>query len=370
MGSRIKAIDVLRGFAVAIMVLCNNPGNGDRNYVQLRHVPWNGLTFADFGFPFFILITGMAIPIVMNRRLSESNNKKYVILKVFIRSFILIMLGIFLNGFPLFDFTSIRIPGVLQRIGIVYLFSSLIYISIKCNTKKDSQVVGSLIAVSLIIIIGYYLILKPYGFEMEGNLVQRIDSRFLSGHLALKTWDPEGILSTLASISSGTLGCTIGYFLVCKSKSDYNRVLNIGILGTISLVGAFLFNKVFPFNKAIWSSSFILVTAGAAALSIAILYLICDIYKKEGLFRPFTALGSSPIFVYLVSELIRKTLWRVPIYDSQFKEVLGFCPWITFKFITPWAGEWLDSLYFSILYVILWMWIMNRMYSKNKYIKL
>lgn len=370
MVSRVKAIDVLRGFAVAIMVLCNNVGNGDRVYVQLRHVEWNGLTFADFGFPFFILIMGMTIPIVMEKRLSSDKGIAKTIFKIFIRSIILIALGLFLNGFPLFDFSSIRIPGVLQRIGIVYLFSALIYIIIRRNTDKDTIVIESLIAISLIIIIGYYLVLKPYGLNIEGNLVQKVDSFFLKGHLDFGTWDSEGILSTVASISTGTLGCIIGCFLTYKNKNEYYKLLNILIFGVVALIGAFLFNRIFPFNKAIWSSSFILITAGAAALSIALLYLICDIYNKDGFFRPFTALGSSPIFVYLVSELIRKTLWRVPIYDKQFKEPLGFCPWITTKFITPWAGQWLDSLYFSILYVIFWMWIMESMYSKNKFFKI
>lgn len=370
MNSRIKAIDVLRGFAVAIMVLCNNPGNGDRNYIQLRHVEWNGLTFADFGFPFFILVMGMTVPIVMKKRIASGEKINNIVLKVFIRSMILVGLGLLLNAFPLFDFSSIRIPGVLQRIGIVYLLSTLIYLTIVYSTDKDSIIIGSLITISLVIIIGYYIVLKPYGLQIEGNLVGKIDFKFLKGHLALKTMDPEGILSTIASIATGTLGCTIGHFLICKNNTPYNKVLNIAILGLTNLLGSVLFNKIFPFNKMIWSSSYILVTAGVAALSIALLYLVCDIYKKESIFKPFIALGSSPIFVYLVSELIRKTLWKVPIYDKQFKEALGFCPWITFKFITPWAGEQLDSLYFSMLYVILWMWIMNRMYSKGKYIRL
>ncbi|MBV7271727.1 DUF5009 domain-containing protein [Clostridium sp. PL3] len=367
---RIKAIDVLRGFAVAMMVLCNNVGNGDRNYVQLRHVEWNGLTFADFGFPFFILVMGMTIPIVMEKRKAAGTKINHIILQVFIRSLVLVALGLFLNGFPLFDLSIIRIPGVLQRIGIVYLISTLVYLAITHITDKDKLIIASLITISLVIVIGYYIVLKPYGLEPEGNLVGRIDFKFLKGHLALKASDPEGILSTIASVSTGTLGCVIGHFLIFKNSTPYNKVLNIAALGIANLAGAFLFNKIFPFNKMIWSSSFILITAGVAALSIALLHLVCDICKKDGIFKPFIALGSSPIFVYLVSELIRKTLWKVPIYDKQFKEALGFCPWITFKFITPWAGEWLDSLYFSIFYVILWMWIMSRMHSQGKYIRL
>lgn len=93
-------------------------------------------------------------------------------------------------------------------------------------------------------------------------------------------------------------------------------------------------------------------------------------FKKENLFKPFIFLGSSPIYVYLVSELIIRTLWRVPIFDDQFKEPLIFCKWVTLKFVTPWAGERLDSLYFSLLYVILWMWISSKLYAKDKIIKI
>lgn len=370
LSSRIKSVDVFRGFAVALMVLANNPGNTERNYVQLRHAPWSGLTFADFGFPFFVIVMGLTIPIVMKKRLEANVGILSIILNIFKRSIMLILLGLILNGFPVYDFHSIRIPGVLQRLGIVYLFSALIYIVLKKSVKKDEYVLGSLIAISTIIILGYYFLLKPYGFAVEGNLVQRIDSYYLKGHLAYGTWDPEGIISTIPSIATGVFGCVMGCILTYKSKNEYFKVLGMGIFAFVTFLGAFLFSKIMFFSKMIWTSSFVLITVAVAAASLTLLYLICDIFKKDNLFKPLVFLGSSPIFVYLVSEFIRKTLWLIPIHDTQFKDPLLFCKWVTLKFITPWAGNWLDSLYFSILYLILWVWISSKIYAKEKFIKI
>lgn len=368
--SRIRSVDVLRGFAVAIMLLCDNPGNMDRYYVQLKHMPWGGLTFADFGFPFFVIVMGITIPVVMNKRLTSNVGMISIVSKIFIRSVTLILLGLFLNGFPKFDFHSMRIPSVLARLGIVYFFATIIYLAAKKNLKKDKYIIGSLLISSFVIILGYYFLLKPYGFNIEGNLEQKIDTYYLSGHLAYITWDPEGIVSTIPAIATGLLGCVMGCILGYKNKNEYYKVLNIIVLALLGFIGASLFNKVMPYNKMIWSSSFVLITAAVAALSLGLLYLICDIYKKESLFKPFIFLGSNPIFVYLVAELIIRTLWRVPIFDDQFKEPLIFCKWVTLKFVTPWAGERLDSLYFSILYVILWMWISSKLYAKDKIIKI
>ena len=370
MSSRIKSVDVLRGFAVAAMILCNNPGNTDRIYVQLRHMPWGGLTFADFEFPFFIIVMGIAIPLVIEKRLTSNVDSLSIFLKVFLRSTILILLGLFLNGFPLFDFQSIRIPSVLGRLGIVYLISSIIYITLKKSLKNDTYIISSLIIICFAIIIGYYFLIKPYGFNIEGNLQQKIDTRYLSGHLAYKTWDPEGIVSTIPSIATGLFGCIMGCFLTYESKNHYYKVLYIIVFALVGFISASFFSKLVPYNKMIWTSSFVLITAATAALSLGLLYLICDIYKKERLFKPLIFLGNSPILVYLICELIRKTLWRISIYDLQFKEPLLFCKWVTLKFITPWAGERLDSLYFSIIYVALWVLISSRLYTKNKIIKI
>lgn len=368
--SRIKCIDILRGFAVAMLLACDSPGNTDRYYVQMRHMPWGGLVFADYAFPFFIITMTIMIPIILSRKLDSNAKIIPMLTRTTTRSATLILLGLFLNGFPKFDLHIIRIPSVLARLGIVYFVVSMLYIIAKKVLKKDIHIISSFFMLSTIIIVGYYLLMKPYGFNVDGNLQQIIDSKYLSGHLSYTAWDPEGILSTIPSIATGIYGCIIGCLLNYKTEKNYYKVLSITALSVAGFMGASIFKNYMPYNKMIWSSSFVLITMAVSALSIAVLYLICDMYNKDRLFKPFIVLGSSPIYVYMISELLIRTLWRVPIFDDQFKEPLIFCKWFTFKFITPWAGQWLDSLYFSILYVILWMWMMNKLYEKGKIIKL
>ena len=366
---RIKSIDALRGIAIAIMIIGDNPGNGKRIYTQLKHPTWNGLTLADFAFPFFILTMCMIIPIVMEKNLA-SKKVLTIIFNVIKRSFILIFLGLFLNGFPLFDLNSIRIPGVLQRLGIVYLSISLLYLLIRCRIKNESLIMIFMMIAAAVIIIGYYQLLRPFGFSIESNLASKVDVHLLSGHLYTKSFDPEGIISTIGAIASGLLGCIIGYIFTLKTKSKYLNALYKGALGIVCVISAYLFCKAVPFNKQLWSSSFILITAGYAALLAAVLYLICDIYKKDSFFTPFIYLGSNPIFIYLITELIRKSIWKIPVYDERLNLSLSLPTWITTKFITPWAGTLLDSFYFSLLYLIVWMAIAKEMYTNNKFIRI
>lgn len=366
---RIKSIDVLRGIAVAIMVIGDNPGDASRVYTQLRHPAWNGLTLADFAFPLFILTMCMTIPIVMEEKLALKETLA-IVLNVIKKSLVLILLGIFLNGFPLFNFTTIRIPGVLQRLGIVYLIVSLFYLVVRCTLKKKAFIISSMIITGFFIVIGYYFLLRPFGFGKESNLVNMVDVNFLKGHIYTKISDPEGILSTIGAIATGIFGCFVGYIINLNIKHNYMKPLYICAFGIICTLFAFKFNNVFPFNKQLWSSSFILIIAGYASFGLALLYLICDIFKKDRIFIPFIALGSSPIFIYIITELIRKSLWRINVFDERLKLSLNLPTWITTNFVTPWAGVSYDSFYFSLIYLIFWIVITKRMYSNNKFIKI
>lgn len=366
---RKSSIDILRGIAVAIMVIVDNPGNSERIYLQLRHPKWNGLTLADFAFPVFILTMCMAVPIVVERKIA-SERMLNIVLSIIKRSFILVLLGILLNGFPLFNFATIRIPGVLQRLGVVYLIVSLFYLVLRCNLKKKAFIITSMLIAAFAITIGYYFLLRPFGFSMESNLVSRVDVHLLRGHIYTESFDPEGILSTIGAVATGILGCFIGYIIILDAKHDVLKPLYIGIFGVICTIFAFQFNKIFPFNKQLWSSSFILIVAGYASLGLTLLYSICDIYKKDKIFIPFIALGSNPILVYISTEIIRKSLWKINVFDYRLQTSFNLPTWITMNFITPWAGNRLDSLYFSLIYIIIWIVITKRMHSKNIFIKI
>lgn len=366
---RIKCVDILRGFAIAMLLACDSPGNTDRFYPQMRHEPWDGVNFSDYAFPFFLITMTMMIPIIMGRKLESGEKVLPIMIKSFTRSMILACLGLFLNAFPKFDFHTMRIPQTLVRMAVVYLVVSTTYILAKKFLKKDEFIIGLFSLLGITIIFGYYFKMKPYGLTVDRNLERIIDMKYLAGHLAYTTWDPEGIMSTIPAIASGMFGVVIGGVLNFKAN-NYYKVLSIIGLSVAGYLGGSIFNNYMPYNKMIWSSSYVLITMSVTALSIAVLYLICDMFNKDRLFKPFIVLGSSPIFVYLVSEILIRTLWKVPIYDKQFPEPYIFCKWFTFKFITPWSGAWLDSFYFSILYVIFWVWVMNKFHEKGKIIKL
>lgn len=234
------------------------------------------------------------------------------------------------------------------------------------------------LALAFAIIIGYYLLLKhvnvpEFGkgiLEPNGNLAQYIDMKFLKGHMYTPTWEPEGILGTLPALASALFGVVAGQILIYKTEKNMLKFFTLSTLGIILLILANKASIMIPFNKNLWSSSFVLLTAGIAFSVVAVLYLTMDIIKYESLFKPFVALGSSSIVVYVVSMLMRKTLWAIPVVDKVTQDQVNLDVWITTHYIMPWSGGTLDSAYFGISYVVVWMIIMSYFYRKNTIIRL
>lgn len=375
---RLKCIDAFRGMAVALMLIGDNQGNIARMYPQLRHAIWNGFTIADLGFPFFIIIMGMVIPYALNRRIAKGVSPLNIFVHILTRSIEIFVLGLILNGFPLYDLSSIRVLGVLQRIAVTYLIVSTVTLII-LYTVKDKVIQASIqLGLAFTIIIVYYLLMKYVtvpGFgkgilKPDGNLVQYIDLQWLKGHLYRNNWDPEGILSTVPAIASALLGAVTGQILIYNTNKKLYKFLCVLTFGIITLSLAYVANRWFPFNKNLWSSSFVLLTAGICFLLMSLLYFVIDIIKYDSIFKPFVTLGSNAIFVYLVSEIVRKTLWAIPIVDSITKVKMNLNVWLTTHYITPWAGTELDSFYFAIVYTILWVGIMGIYNDKKSFIRL
>lgn len=375
---RLMCIDAFRGIAIALMLLCDNPGNPARIYPQLRHALWNGYTVADLAFPFFIIIMGMVVPYTINQRLAKGVSPLNIFAHIIVRSVGIFCLGLLINGFPVYDFSSIRIPGVLQRITVTYLIISTLILVITYAVKNKLIQASVQLGMAFAIIIGYYLLMNYTnvpGFgkgilEPDGNLVQYIDLQWLKGHMYTPSWDPEGILGTLPAVASALFGAVAGQVLIYPSDKRIYKVLGIAIFGILTVALAYRANMWVPFNKNLWSSSFVLLTAGISYLMVAILYLIMDIIKYDSLFKPFAVLGSSSIVVYFVSEIVRKTLWVIPVVDTITKEQLTLDVWLTTHYIMPWSGNILDSVYFSIIYTILWSGIMSYFYNKKSFMKL
>jgi predicted acyltransferase len=360
--NRLMSIDAFRGLTIALMLIADNPGNPLRVYPQLRHAAWNGWTIADLAFPFFILIMGAAIPFAINKRMERGDTRFAIIKYILTRSIVLFFWGLFLNGFPLFDLNIIRIPGVLQRLAIVYLVTGLIYLSLK-NIFKNSQIRELLVEIALAfgIILIYAWIFDFTSVSEQGNLLQKFDLQYLKGHLYLysNNGDPEGILGTFSAIASGLFGLAAGQILSHSYKNKYSVSVIIFSCGALLYFLGNTLSQWIPINKSVWSSTYVLLTTGLAYLSLALMYVIIDLRKNVAVFTPFILLGSSPIIIYVASELVRKTLWMIPVNSQVQGKIMTLDVWITTTLFTPWAGDWLDSFYFSIFYVLLWWYIMS-----------
>lgn len=212
MQKRLVSLDVFRGIAVAFMILIGNLG-GDANYMILQHAEWNGLTFADIFFPFFLFIVGVAIPYSFSNKLEQGQSKKKLLPRIIRRAIILFALGVFINGFPYFNLSTLRVMGVLQRIALCYLATSAAFLALKKRKLILTTTFLLLLYWALMTIVpvpGY----GPGALDKNGNLAAYIDRLLLPGHLYLGgTWDPEGLLSTLPSIATTMLGVITATFL-------------------------------------------------------------------------------------------------------------------------------------------------------------
>jgi predicted acyltransferase len=313
MKKRIESVDILRGFTIIAMILVNTPGSWDYVYPQLLHAEWHGLTPTDLIFPFFLFIVGISIFFAYQNK----PNTKSTYVKIIIRSLKLIGLGLFLNLFlPYFPFVSeldsFRIPGVLQRIGIVFFISSILFINFNWKT---------LLAIGVFILIGYWCILgfvsfpndvQPTFDRASNNWANYIDLNVLGKHMWQQDYDPEGLFSTFPAIVSCLSGILIGNVM---SKRPKNAI--VLVLISIILLGlGYLFSFWFPINKAIWSSSFVLVTSGWATLILALIYYLTDVLNlKFGTI--FKYVGMNAITIYFLSSFISKFFYLTKIGDNS-----------------------------------------------------
>src|SRR5262245_29460058 len=222
---RLISLDVFRGLTIAGMVLVNNPGSWSNIYWPLEHAEWNGWTPTDLIFPFFLFIVGVAIPLAFGRRIERGDARRTLFIKVLYRSAIIFLLGEFLAGFPYFNFATIRIPGVLQRIAVCYLFAGLIYLTTRARTT-------AIISVALLIIY-HFLMTRGHApghyvgdLSKEGSLASYIDRTVFGAHVWRQAvvYDPEGLLSTMGALATTLFGVLTGNLIRCKDKTQIEKV--------------------------------------------------------------------------------------------------------------------------------------------------
>jgi len=366
---RLVSLDVFRGIAIAFMILLNNLG-GDTNYTMLLHADWNGLTLADIFFPFFLFIVGAAIPYSLGRKLEGNESKKKMLLRIFRRAIILFALGVFINGFPYFNLSTLRVLGVLQRIALCYLITSTIYLTL--NRRKQ-------IGITVLCMVVYWMLMTlvpvpgygPGVLERQGNLAAYVDNLVLGpGHLwgPLGTWDPEGLLSTIPAIATTMLGLLAAEHLrtnrTAKSKS-----MILFLLGAFLMAIGVLWNLSFPINKNLWTSSFVALTGGMAFVIFGLCYYVID-FKKHVLWaKPFIIFGLNSIVAYVSTEIVNLTLiyTRVTLGDGI---SLSLKALIYERLFASWAGPLNGSLLYAGVFVLLWLGTMTILYRQRVFIRI
>ena len=331
---------------MAAMVLVNNPGTWRAVYAPLRHADWHGLTPTDVIFPCFVFIVGVAIP------LSRPTPGR-----VLRRAAIIFALGIVLNGAPYFDWSTIRIPGVLQRIAVCYLVAALLFLATRWRTQ-------AVIAAALLL--GYWalLTLVPVpgwgrgNLGPEGNLAAWVDRAVLGGaHLwkVARVYDPEGILSTVPAIATALLGVLTGHWLL-SGRDPRRIVVGLTVAGAIATVLGMAWGIVFPVNKALWTSSYVLLTGGLALLLFVACYWVIEVRGWRRWTVPFVVFGVNALLLYFLSTLMARALTLIHVGGATLQKA------IFDHAFAPWASPINASLAYASAYLLFWWLILWALY--------
>lgn len=365
---RLISLDVFRGLTIAGMVLVNNPGSWGHIYWPLAHAEWHGWTPTDLIFPFFLFIVGVAIPLAFGRRVDAGGTQRDLYLKVIKRTLIIFALGLFLNGFPYFNLSTIRIPGVLQRIAVCYLLASIIFL--KTRVRAQILIVAALLLVYWLLM----AILSAPGFaagdlSKEGSVTSFIDRVVLGSHIWSqgKVYDPEGLLSTIPALATTLLGVLTGQWLRTK-RSDYEKVSGMFVAGVSCLVIGWAWHPFFPINKSLWTSSYVLFTGGMALQLLAFCYWLMDIKDYRAWAKPFVVFGVNAIALFVGSGIMAKLMGTIgiPLADGSRAPLKN---WIYSGFFEWWAPPKVASLAFAIAFILLWLGLMWILYSRKIFIK-
>ena len=365
--SRLVSLDVFRGITIAGMVLVNNPGTWASIYWPLAHAPWHGWTPTDLVFPFFLFIVGVAIPLAFGRRIESGGSKRDLYWKIARRTLIIFALGTFLAGFPYFPLSTIRIPGVLQRIAVCYCFASIIFL----KTRVRTQII---IALALLLI--YWLLmtrLHAPGFaagdlSKEGSLASFIDRTVFGPHIWRqgKVYDPEGILSTIPAIATTLFGVLAGQWLRA-GKTAYEKVAGLFVAGACCTVIGWCWNPFFPINKSLWTSSYVFFTGGLALEFLAFCYWLVDIKKYQRWAKPFVVFGVNAIALFVGTGIMGRLMGLIKLpWGSATISLQG---WIFQKLFLSWLAPFHASLAYAIAFIMLWLGLMWILYSRKIFIK-
>ncbi len=310
---RLMSLDALRGadmlfimgFASWIVVLCAllpKCGLTEWFSTQMSHVGWHGLRHHDTIFPLFLFMAGVSFPFSLAKQQEQGRAPWRIYLKIVIRGLLLVLLGLIYNGMLQFEFPKLRYASVLARIGLAWMFAALLFTRI----RKTSI----LVSIAAVILIGYWLAmwLIPGGddpFSYENNLVGTIDRFFFSAdHLYNKTFDPEGLFSTIPAIVTAMLGMFAGQLVRSTKISGNKKALYLLLAGVAFALIGWLWGMVFPINKKLWTSTFVCAVGGYSLICFAIFYYIIDVkgWRRWSFF--FRVIGMNSITIYMMQRIV------------------------------------------------------------------
>ena len=328
--NRIDALDAFRGFTVAGMLLVNNPGTWSAIYAPLRHAEWHGWTAADLIFPFFLFIVGIT---------TELSRKEP--LGIVRRGFLIVLCGLLLNAFPYFRLDELRFTGVLQRIGVVYMVAALI-------AYKASR--RAIAAIVMAILVGYWALLSLGPLEPpDATIAARVDRALIAeAHLwkQSRTWDPEGVLSTLPAIATALLGVLVTPWVRAR------KVSYLTIFGAVAIAAGLAWGLVFPFNKNLWTSSYVVFTAGAASVVLALW-----MWKLPA--KPFVVFGVNPLLAFIGSGAMARLLGISGLQSRTYR-----------TFFKPYFEPQLASLLSGLAFVLFWYVVLLILYKRRVFLRL
>ena len=438
---RLISLDVFRGMTIAGMVLVNNPGTWSAIYGPLKHAEWHGITPTDYIFPFFLFIVGVAIPIALSKRVAAGVTRDGYF-KIISRSFLIFALGILMSAIPFFNFaettipypvkilavlgysaalflylwdkplvalitavvtaavisvfwlsgyvvvpyniSTMRIPGVLQRIAVCYLVVSLVYLH---TTWKQQTIIG----IALLLL--YWLLMTVVSVpgcdaatvdDKACNLAAWLDRTILTeNHIwrAGKVFDPEGILSTIPAIVTTLSGVLTGTWLrrsesllqgteagPAKAGTQNETALGLFFAGTVLLAVGWAWSLVFPLNKSLWTSSYTVYTSGLALLTLGFCYFVIDIKGYKRWAKPFVIFGVNALALFVFSGIMARLFGMIRLAGPEGKEI-PLQQWI---FSNIYLSIWSPlnaSLAYAVSFILFWLFLMWLLYRRRIFIK-
>ena len=366
--NRLVSLDVFRGVTMAAMVIVNNPGDWSQVYPPLLHAEWHGWTPTDLIFPFFVFILGAAVPL--------SKRSMQPISVVLRRTALIFGLGLFLAFYLRWDLSTIRIMGVLQRLALCYLGAAVFYRAV--GEMDDEEKWQAAIGVTAVLLLVYWAIIQfipaPGGIAGDltpsGNIGAWLDRTILGeAHLwrQSKTWDPEGLLGTIPAIASAISGVAAGVLLI-GDRSQSQKVASLIAAGGMALVLGLVWDRSFPINKNLWTSSYVLFTSGLASILLAGLYWFIDAQQRRAFLRPFVVLGTNALVLFVASGMLVKTLLYFKVAGSD-GAATSVNRWLYVSWFEPFASPKNASLLFAVANLVVLYILLEILYRRRWFLR-